>query len=120
MVPLTPLLPLSAGKQGQKVWLCARRRALLGAEVSSIPAHVTLQVIQPLELFRGLEHEALTAIAQRGRWRSVTRATFFFFQGDSATAFYVLRQGRALPGRPAAAIDAGGRGGKCEWQRQAR
>ena len=94
VVPLTPLLPLSARKQGEKVWLWARRRALLGAEVSSIPAHVTLQVIQPLELFRGLEHEALTAIAHAARWRSVTRATFLFFQGDPATAFYILHQGR--------------------------
>lgn len=64
------------------------------ADVSPIPDHVTLQIIQPLELFRGLELGALTAIAHAARWRSVARATCFFVQGDPATAFYVLHRGR--------------------------
>jgi CRP-like cAMP-binding protein len=45
--------------------------------------------------FRGLGAADLGAVLQAARRRGVERDTFFFYQGDPATAFYMLIEGRA-------------------------
>lgn len=46
-------------------------------------------------IFQGLDATALQPILQVGRYRQVAANTFFFHEGEPATLFYILLQGRA-------------------------
>jgi CRP/FNR family transcriptional regulator, nitrogen oxide reductase regulator len=59
-----------------------------------IPAQVTVDLLERIELFQGLDGDALAALVQAAHIHAVPSGSCFFFQGDSATRFYVLLEGR--------------------------
>jgi CRP-like cAMP-binding protein len=54
-----------------------------------------LSVLSHAPIFQGLDAAALQTILKAGRSREVAADSFFFHQGEPATLFYVLLQGRA-------------------------
>jgi len=52
------------------------------------------QSLQQVSLFHNLGSDDLTKILERARTRRVEREAFFFQQGDTATALYVLTHGQ--------------------------
>jgi len=56
--------------------------------------HVTAELLGKLGLFQGLEADALTAVMQSAHVLAVPAGSSFFVQGDPATRFYVLLEGR--------------------------
>lgn len=57
-------------------------------------AQVTADLLGRLGLFQGLDADALAAVVQAAHIHSVPSGSCFFFQGDPATRFYVLLEGR--------------------------
>lgn len=55
---------------------------------------MTSELLARISLFQGLEADALMAVMQAARTRAVPSGSCFFFQGDSASQFYVLLEGR--------------------------
>jgi CRP-like cAMP-binding protein len=58
------------------------------------PVPVTAELLERIELFQGLDSDALAAVVQTAHIHSVPSGSCFFFQGDPATRFYVLIEGR--------------------------
>lgn len=58
-----------------------------------VPAQ-TLEQLQQIRLLQGLSPADLTAVARSARTRAVARGGFFFQQGESAVALYVLTGGQ--------------------------
>ncbi len=58
------------------------------------PSEEALQYLQQLDFFRELTPADLTQILRAARCRRVPQGAFFFLQGEQATTFYVLLQGR--------------------------
>ena len=58
------------------------------------PVAVTADLLERIELFQGLDSDALAAVVQTAHVHAVPSGSCFFLQGDSATRFYVLLQGR--------------------------
>lgn len=54
----------------------------------------TEAVLQNVMFFQGLDHTALTVVAQAATMRRSTVGTFLFHEGDRATTFFVLVEGR--------------------------
>ncbi|MDX1688468.1 MAG: Crp/Fnr family transcriptional regulator [Candidatus Promineifilaceae bacterium] len=54
-----------------------------------------IALLEGAPLFGGMEREALEAAYQVAYRRHVRQGEFFFFQGDPATTFYIVQEGRA-------------------------
>jgi CRP-like cAMP-binding protein len=59
-----------------------------------IPAQATAELLGRIGLFQGLDADALAAAAQAAHIQTVPSGSCFFFQGDPASRFYVLLEGR--------------------------
>jgi CRP-like cAMP-binding protein len=55
---------------------------------------VTADLLGRIGLFQGLDADALAAVVQAARMQDVPSGSCFFYQGDPATRFYVLLDGR--------------------------
>jgi len=60
----------------------------------SDPSVLTVQNLQQVNLFKGLDSSELEAIYQAGRSVQLESGTFFFHQGDPAQTFFVLINGQ--------------------------
>src|SRR5512138_290900 len=70
------------------------------SEICLIRSKIVIMKINPADLrrvsvFRDASDEDLKLFAERGILRTVEEGEFFFFQGDPATYFYILIEGRA-------------------------
>ncbi len=61
---------------------------------SSPSLQEAVRYLQQVRFFQGLHTVELQAVLQAARRHRVSRDAFFFLQGDQATVFYVLVQGR--------------------------
>lgn len=53
-----------------------------------------IDLIRKVDLFRGLDTEALVSILGKAQQQSISRNAFYFHEGNAATSIYVLIQGR--------------------------
>jgi CRP-like cAMP-binding protein len=60
----------------------------------STSTQVTADQLGRIGLFQGLDADALAAVVQAAHIHSAPSGSCFFFQGDPATRFYVLLEGR--------------------------
>jgi CRP/FNR family transcriptional regulator, nitrogen oxide reductase regulator len=58
------------------------------------PVAVTADLLERIELFQGLDSDALAAVVQTAHVHALPSGSCFFLQDDPATRFYVLLQGR--------------------------
>ncbi|KPV54231.1 hypothetical protein SE17_05055 [Kouleothrix aurantiaca] len=54
----------------------------------------TADLLRRIGLFQGLDADALAAVVQAAHIRALPAGSCYFFQGDPATQFYVLLEGR--------------------------
>jgi CRP-like cAMP-binding protein len=72
------------------------KAARAGASTERNTEHINpLPILARAPIFQGLDTAALQTILQASRRRQVKANTFFFHEGEPATLFYVLLEGRA-------------------------
>jgi CRP-like cAMP-binding protein len=67
---------------------------MMPMNASKSTAHVTGDLLGRIGLFQGLDAAALAEVMQAARMQAVPAGSCFFFQGDPATRFYVILEGR--------------------------